>query len=82
VVGPPPSSNTWRKLGKIDTDELLQSFNMGRRHDSCRPAEKNVRLVEADLKKHREKFSPQSVASSAASPAKARVAYSGSLNLA
>jgi len=43
------------KLGTIDTDELLQSFNLGVGMILVVPP-KNVKSVEADLKKRREKF--------------------------
>src|SRR5207248_1019639 len=43
------------KVGKIDTDELLQSFNMGVGMVLVVPP-KFVKSVEADLKKRREKF--------------------------
>src|SRR3981189_1974963 len=68
------------KLGKIDTDELLQSFNMGVGMILVVPP-KNVRLVEADFKKHREKFFRIGRIERGES-GKARVVYSGSLNLA
>jgi phosphoribosylformylglycinamidine cyclo-ligase len=68
------------KLGKIDTDELLQSFNMGVGMILVVPP-KNVRSVEADLKKRREKFSLIGRMERGES-GKPRVSYSGSLNLA
>ena len=68
------------KLGKIDTDELLQSFNMGVGMILIVPP-KNVRFVEADLKKHREKFFLIGRIDRGES-GKARVAYSGSLQMA
>ena len=67
------------KLGKLDTDELLQSFNMGAGMILVVPP-KNVKLVEADLKKRREKFFRIGRIERSES-GKARVAYSGSLNL-
>jgi len=67
------------KLGKIDTDELLQSFNMGVGMILVVPP-KNVRSVEADLKKRREKFFLIGRIERSES-GKARVTYSGSLNL-
>src|SRR5690348_1815301 len=67
------------KLGKIDTDELLQSFNMGVGMILAVPAKK-VKSVEADLKKHREKFFRIGRIERSES-GKARVSYSGSLNL-
>jgi len=68
------------KLGKIDTDEMLQSFNMGVGMILVVPP-KNVRSVEADLKKRREKFFLIGRIERGES-GKARVTYSGSLNLA
>jgi len=68
------------KLGKIDTDELLQSFNMGVGMILIVPP-KNVRFVEADLKKHREKFFLIGRIDRGES-GKARVSYSGSLQMA
>src|SRR5438477_5359888 len=67
------------KLGKIDTGELLQSFNMGVGMILVVPAKK-VKSVEADLKKHREKFFRIGRIERSES-GKARVSYSGSLNL-
>jgi phosphoribosylaminoimidazole (AIR) synthetase len=67
------------KLGKIDTDEMLQSFNMGVGMILIVPP-KNVRSVEADLKKRREKFFLIGRIERGES-GKARVTYSGSLNL-
>src|SRR5438309_855073 len=67
------------KLGKIDIGELLQSFNMGVGMILVVPAKK-VKSVEADLKKHREKFFRIGRIERSES-GKARVSYSGSLNL-
>jgi phosphoribosylformylglycinamidine cyclo-ligase len=67
------------KLGKIDSDELLQTFNMGVGMILVVPP-KNVKAVEGDLKKRREKFFRIGRIERAES-GKARVAYSGSLNL-
>ena len=67
------------KLGKIDTDELLQAVNMGIGMILIVPP-KNVRSVEADLKKRREKFFLIGRIERSES-GKPRVAYSGSLNL-
>jgi phosphoribosylaminoimidazole (AIR) synthetase len=67
------------KLGSIDTDDLLQSFNMGVGMILVVPP-KNVRSVETDLKKRREKFFLIGRIERGES-GKARVAYSGSLNL-
>ena len=67
------------KLGKIDTDELLQSFNMGVGMIVIVPP-KYVRSVEADLKKRREKFFRIGRIERSES-GKARVAFEGSLNL-
>jgi phosphoribosylformylglycinamidine cyclo-ligase len=67
------------QLGKIETDELLQSFNMGVGMILVVPP-KNVRSVEADLKKRREKFFRIGRIERSES-GKARVAYTGSLHL-
>jgi phosphoribosylformylglycinamidine cyclo-ligase len=67
------------KLGKIDTDELLQSFNMGVGMILVIPP-KNVKLVEAALKRRREKFFLIGRIERSES-GKARVSFTGSLNL-
>jgi phosphoribosylformylglycinamidine cyclo-ligase len=67
------------KLGEIDTDELLQSFNMGVGMILVVPP-KNVRSVEADLKKRREKFFLIGRIERSES-GKARVTYAGSLQM-
>jgi phosphoribosylaminoimidazole (AIR) synthetase len=67
------------KIGKIDTDDLLQSFNMGVGMILVVPP-KNVRSVEADLKKHREKFFLIGRIERSES-GRPRVSYSGTLNL-
>jgi phosphoribosylformylglycinamidine cyclo-ligase len=67
------------KIGKIDTDELLQSFNMGVGMILVVPP-KFVKSVEADLKKRREKFFRIGRIERAES-GKPRVAFTGSLNL-
>src|SRR5947208_13574576 len=67
------------KLGKIDTDELLQSFNLGVGMILVVPP-KFVKSVEADLKKRREKFFRIGRVERGES-GKSRVAFSGSLNL-
>jgi phosphoribosylformylglycinamidine cyclo-ligase len=68
------------KLGKIDSGELLQSFNIGVGMILVVPP-KNVKSVEADLKKRREKFFLIGRIGRGES-GKARVSYAGSLNLA
>jgi phosphoribosylformylglycinamidine cyclo-ligase len=75
----PPIFKYLAKLGKIDTDELLQSFNMGVGMILVVPPT-NVKSVEADLKKRREKFFLIGRIERCDS-GKARVAYSGSLHL-
>jgi phosphoribosylformylglycinamidine cyclo-ligase len=75
----PPIFKYLAKLGKIDTDELLQSFNMGVGMILVVPPV-NVKAVEADLKKRREKFFLIGRIERCDS-GKARVAYSGSLHL-
>ncbi|HXM93255.1 MAG TPA: phosphoribosylformylglycinamidine cyclo-ligase [Candidatus Dormibacteraeota bacterium] len=67
------------KIGKIETDELLQAFNMGVGMIIIVPPG-NVKAVEADLKKRREKFFRIGRIERSDS-GKARVAYSGALNL-
>lgn len=66
-------------LGKIETNELLQSFNMGVGMVLIVPAP-HIKSVEADLKRRREKFFRIGRIERGDS-GKARVAYSGSLNL-
>ena len=51
----PPIFKYLAKLGKIETDELLQSFNMGVGMILVVPPAR-VQSVEADLKRRREKF--------------------------
>jgi len=67
------------KLGSIDTDELLQSFNMGVGMILVVPP-KFVKFVEADLKKRREKFFLIGRVDRGES-GKPRVSFSASLNL-
>ncbi len=67
------------KLGTIDTDELLQSFNLGVGMILVVPP-KNVKSVEADLKKRREKFFRIGRIERGES-GKARVSYSGALQM-
>src|SRR6201984_2409886 len=67
------------KLGRIDTGELLESFNLGVGMILVVPAE-YVKKVEADLKRRREKFF-QIGRIERGDTAKARVVYSGALNL-
>ena len=67
------------KIGDIETDELLQSFNMGVGMILVVPPA-NVKSVEAALKKRREKFFLIGRIERCDS-SKPRVAYSGSLHL-
>jgi len=67
------------KLGEIDTDELLQSFNMGIGMIVIVPAA-HVKEAEADLKRRREKFFRIGRIEKG-DTGKARVVYSGALNL-
>src|SRR5712664_2438797 len=67
------------KIGKIDTDDLLQSFNMGVGMILVVPPG-NVASVEADLKRRREKFVHMGRIERGDS-GKARVKFSGSLGL-
>lgn len=67
------------KLGEIDTDELLHSFNMGVGMIVIVSAE-HVKNAEADLKRRREKFF-RIGRIERGDTGKARLVYSGALNL-
>src|SRR5215469_8778429 len=67
------------KIGRIDTDGLLESFNLGVGMILVVPAA-YVKKVETDLKRRREKFF-QIGRIERGDTAKARVVYSGALNL-
>jgi phosphoribosylformylglycinamidine cyclo-ligase len=67
------------KLGEIDADELLQSFNMGIGMIVIVPSA-HVKEAEADLKRRREKFFRIGRIEKG-DTGKARVVYSGALNL-
>ena len=67
------------KIGKIETNELLQSFNLGVGMILVVPPT-YVKSVEADLKRRREKFFRIGRIERADS-GKARVCYSGALNV-
>jgi len=67
------------KVGKIETDELLQSLNLGVGMILAVPPP-HVKPVEADLKRRREKFFRIGRIERGDS-GKARVKFSGSLNL-
>jgi phosphoribosylformylglycinamidine cyclo-ligase len=67
------------KVGEIDTDELLQAFNMGIGMIVIVPSA-YVKEAEADLKRRREKFYRVGRIEKG-DTGKARVVYSGSLNL-
>jgi phosphoribosylformylglycinamidine cyclo-ligase len=75
----PPIFKYLAKLGKIDADELLQSFNMGVGMILVVPPQ-NVKSVEADLKRRREKFFRIGRIERGDS-GKARLKFSGSLGL-
>jgi phosphoribosylformylglycinamidine cyclo-ligase len=75
----PPVFKYLAKVGKIDVDELLHSFNMGVGMILVVPPA-HVKFVEADLKKRREKFFRIGRIERSDS-GKARVAYSGALAL-
>ena len=66
-------------LGEIDTDELLQSFNMGVGMIVIVPSD-YVKEAEADLKRRREKFF-RIGRIERGDTGKARLVYSGALNL-
>src|SRR5947207_6756761 len=67
------------KVGKMDSDALLESFNLGVGMILVVPSA-YVKKVEADLKRRREKFF-QIGRIERGDTAKARVVYSGALNL-
>jgi phosphoribosylformylglycinamidine cyclo-ligase len=67
------------KLGKIETDELLHSFNVGVGMILVVPPQ-HVKPVEADLKRRREKFFRIGRIERGDS-GKARVKFAGALNL-
>ena len=75
----PPIFKYLAKLGEIETDELLQSFNMGIGMIVIVPAE-HVKEAEADLKRRREKFF-RIGRIERGDTGKARLVYSGALNL-
>ena len=68
------------KVGKIETEELLQSFNLGVGMILVVPPA-SVASVEADLKRRREKFF-RIGRIERADAGKSRISYSGALNLA
>jgi phosphoribosylformylglycinamidine cyclo-ligase len=67
------------KVGKMDSDALLESFNLGVGMILVVPSA-HVKKVEADLKRRREKFF-QIGRIERGDTAKARVVYSDALNL-
>jgi phosphoribosylformylglycinamidine cyclo-ligase len=75
----PPIFKYLAKLGEIETDELLQSFNMGVGMVVVVPSA-HVKEVEADLKRHREKFY-RIGRIERGDTGKARLVYSGALSL-
>ncbi len=75
----PPIFKYLAKLGEIETDELLQAFNMGVGMIVIVPAA-NVKEAEADLKRRREKFFKIGRIERG-DTGKARLVYSGALNL-
>jgi phosphoribosylformylglycinamidine cyclo-ligase len=75
----PPIFKYLAKIGKIETDELLQSFNLGVGMIAIVP-QGRVQSVEADLKRRREKFFRIGRVERGDS-GKARVTYTGSLHL-
>src|ERR1700682_1498155 len=75
----PPIFKYLAKVGKIDSDELLHSFNMGVGMILVVPPAQ-VKFVEGDLKRRREKFFRIGRVERSDS-GKARVAYSGALGL-
>jgi phosphoribosylformylglycinamidine cyclo-ligase len=75
----PPIFKYLAKLGEIETDDLLQSFNMGIGMIVIVPAE-HVKNAEADLKRRREKFF-RIGRIERGDTGKARLVYSGALSL-
>jgi phosphoribosylformylglycinamidine cyclo-ligase len=75
----PPIFKYLAKLGEIESDDLLQSFNMGIGMIVIVPAE-HVKNAEADLKRRREKFF-RIGRIERGDTGKARLVYSGALNL-
>lgn len=75
----PPIFKYLAKAGEMDSDELLESFNMGIGMIVSVPAA-YVKEVEADLKRRREKFFRIGRIEKG-DTGKARVVYSGALNL-
>jgi phosphoribosylformylglycinamidine cyclo-ligase len=75
----PPIFKYLAKVGEMDTDEMLQSFNMGIGMIVSVPAA-YVKEVEADLKRRREKFFRIGRIEKG-DTGKARLIYSGALNL-
>jgi phosphoribosylformylglycinamidine cyclo-ligase len=75
----PPIFKYLARVGEMDTDELLQSFNMGIGMIVSVPAA-YVKEVEVDLKRRREKFFRIGRIEKG-DTGKARVVYSGALNL-
>jgi phosphoribosylformylglycinamidine cyclo-ligase len=75
----PPIFKYLAKIGKIESDELLQSFNLGVGMILVVP-QAHVQSVEADLKRRREKFFRIGRIERGDS-GKARVTYTGSLHL-
>src|ERR1700681_4290054 len=75
----PPIFKYLAKLGEIDSDELLQSFNMGVGMIAIVPAA-HVKETEADIKRRREKFFRIGRIEKG-DTGKARLVYSGALNL-
>ena len=67
------------RIGRIERDELLRTFNLGVGMILVVPA-KNISRVEAELKRRREKFY-RIGRIERASRAKARVVYTGTLPL-
>ena len=75
----PPIFRYLAKLGKIERDDLLESFNLGVGMIVAVPPA-YIKLVEADLKRRREKFY-RIGRIERGEPGKCRIAYSGALNL-
>jgi phosphoribosylformylglycinamidine cyclo-ligase len=73
----PPIFGYLAKIGKLDREELLSTFNLGVGMILIVPP-KNVRALETDLRRRREKFYRIGQVIGGAGP---RIVYSGQLSL-
>jgi phosphoribosylformylglycinamidine cyclo-ligase len=75
----PPIFRYLARLGKVDTEELLRTFNLGVGMILIVPS-KNVQKIEAELKRRRERFFRIGRTEPAAA-GKPRVIFTGTLNI-